>query len=275
MIYGIATDSDEEGNTYTTKVSVDAATRTITASYYDLDGKVKMDEKYTFDVDGNLIVEAYTYYADPEYNKRYEYAYDASGNLITQAHYDATGAKTFEYKYTYDNKGNNTSATCHKLDGSISYQSKCEYDANGNMTRKADYSNGALEGETKYEYDAAGKLTREADYSNGALEGETKYEYDAAGKLTRKADYYDGVLTGETKYDAAGNMISDEYINHGGIIAGYKDVFTYNNAGDLASISIFDEDGNLEEKVEYTNEQVVPFTIKDPDSVRIFDRFSL
>jgi hypothetical protein len=55
---------------------------------------------------------------------------------------------------------------------------------------------------------------------------------------------------------------------------GYE-LFTYNNAGDLASISIFDEDGNLEEKVEYTNEQVVPFTIKDPDSVRIFDRFSL
>lgn len=157
-----------------------------------------------------------------------------------------------KYVHTFDNNGNETEC--------ISYGSKNEV-----IDRISyEYNNSSLRTNTNY-YDSKDRLIHRCTYEydlNGNITSETNY--DAQEKLSGKNIYkYDGDKITESYYDVNGALLSrviiiqkdkkpievNEYFGDGSLEQ--KEVYEYNKAGNVTSISIIDNSGAEVEKLVY------------------------
>ncbi|MCM1092211.1 MAG: protein kinase, partial [Butyrivibrio sp.] len=231
---------------------------TLTSMYYNEDGTTTSSVyQYSYDADGNKLIQRYEYEKDGTLVESQEYTYDASGNELTmrwekekalyrleEATYDVAGNKLTEIvyngdgtiyertRYYYDEKGNMLSYTVYDADDKISYKGEYTYDEKNQEVTSVFYSSLftdelKLSTRQEYTYDEEGrKLTWLCIYyrNGGEIEEKTTYTYDEYGNLLT----YDGY-----DYDSRRIIESYSYIydEHGNILK--KDTYDGRNNNKL------------------------------------------
>jgi RHS repeat-associated protein len=207
---------DSHGNVLTEQDPVSGHQETWT---YNSAGQV-----LTF-TDGNNHTTTYAYDSDGRLktvtdgnNHTTTYTYDNAGNMATVT--DANGHTT---SYVYDSADRLVSETEPSGGGTTSYT----YDGDNNLLTVTDPDHNT----TTYTYNAEDEVATETSPTGGV----TTYTYDGQGNLTQVVDP-DG-HTIQYKYDADNRETTETWVNPQGGTA--IDVFTttYDNNGNVASIS--------------------------------------
>ena len=221
-----------------------------TTSYTYLGDNLKMVR----DSQGNETI--YTYDAHNRVTKvsdstgaAIELTYDASGNVSSMT--DVNGVRTF---FTYDAHGNLISSTANGMTLQYAYDAygnmtsytdakgnlfKCVYDSDSQLTVFVD----AKGNKTSYAYDAAGNLVS-ITYANGKSETFTS---DIHGNLLSWTNMRGQTMTttvnglGQTtKTYVAGKDVKFTYTLQGELATAGDMTFSYNQSGNLVSVSYAD-----------------------------------
>ena len=173
---------------YYKEESFDSKGNKIFEKYYDVDGILIGESRYTCDGNGNKTSDK-SYDGNGNLGGEERYTYDGNGNQTSDKSYDSNGNLIYEYRYTYDGNGNKTSDKYYDGNGNLGGEWRYTYDGNGNKTTSKYYnSNGNSTGEWRYTYDGNGNKTSEKSYDrNGNLTGEynSSYEYDDCGRVKK------------------------------------------------------------------------------------------
>jgi len=86
-----------------------------------------MDEKYTYDNRGNILLEV-NYDSEGELKEKIRYSYDAQGNKIQAEYYNNKEKLIKKITYTYNDKGLKTSKTEYDAQGNIMVKKTYEYE---------------------------------------------------------------------------------------------------------------------------------------------------
>ena len=207
---------------------------------------------YTYDDFGNLLTvtdpdentTTYTYDADNREATETSptdgvttYTYDLVGNLI-----ESVDPDVHTITYSYDADDRETGETWVNPEGGTPLDVvTMTYDAAGNMTGIGDDSSSYT-----YTYDADNELESEtADYSVApdVPEVTLTYTYNGVGNTTSLSDSLDGAIS--YTYDAR-NMLASEAQTGSGEDPELID-FTYDNAGNMMSLTRFSDTGGMDE----------------------------
>ena len=231
----------------TAETEYDKAGNETKHTCYKSDGSIYVQDKYTYDNVGNLIVhesisgeynskETYEYdaagdmigrreYFDDDLYRRWEYEYDAAGRVKSDTVYNADGdmcgGKVHEYEY--DEEGNVTSDVTSgfynpNMDINIRqvfYSDEYQYDKAGNMIKRISYITDDEYLMSEWEYDEKGRLLTEIEYYDDGVSIRTKdeYEYDSDGKRIKRIrmeyEKTEKEIT-EYRYDEWGNLIEEK-----------------------------------------------------------------
>lgn len=156
--------------------------------------------EYTYDENGNTLIETQSDYVNNEwvYELKYEYTYDAQGNKLTKKRFDYVNndwLKTSESKYI-----NNTEKSLYyitlKNDGSFDSKLEYKYDDNNVLSTqfKYTYANDDWAYENKYEYTFNDDLLESvvtSKYANNdwVKYSKKEYTYDTNGKILTEKRY--------------------------------------------------------------------------------------
>ncbi|MBD5453147.1 MAG: hypothetical protein HDR30_02320 [Lachnospiraceae bacterium] len=213
---------------------------------HDGDGSIYVQNKYTYDNVGNLMVyesasddhnskETYEYdeagdmirfveYFDDDLYRRTEYEYDTAGKLVGYTVYNGDGNMCGYqiHAYEYDEGGNVIKDVTYGYDtanadssmGSWHYSYECQYDKAGNMEKKISYITDDEYFMSEWEYDEKGRLLTEIEYYDDGVSIRTKdeYEYDSDGKRIKRIRTEYGETEEEITdfyYDEWGNLIEE------------------------------------------------------------------
>ena len=238
-------------------------------------------EEYSYDKQGRQI-SSKVYYDDGTVEEWVKSTYDDRGNLVSEEYLDLNG-KVYEIvQHEYNQKGKCLSSKYIQTEGNaIIYEVTYEYDKNYDLSKKVEYSYGALSATTIYTQegnvfketilDETGQLMhgKESHYNNGVIQKE--FNFNSNGEMYLKKVYFykeDGKLNliryhddtddnyeiDSYDYDENGNVISiretylnglegsTEYVTHYGY--DYQEVKVY-DVEDVLEISELEE-GNYE-----------------------------
>ena len=211
----------------------DKYNRRIEAKQYGADGnlywvencefydKVGAEEQYK-----KSITTTYYNYLGEAYQKNVT-EYDMNGNIIKEAFY-SDGELDYYYINEYDSNGRGTKTTAYSGDGKQKYCYVYERDADGRFIKEIDYDeNGNITGYMENEFDSQGRITRTVrrDPDKVAI-SITEYTFDANGNLVRFLDW-DGTDNYVTKneYDKNGNLTKITKDKNGTVL--YWEKITY------------------------------------------------
>ena len=170
------------------------------------DGDEVVEHNYTYDDDGNLILQETV---TPYNHTVIEYTYDERGFLVRNV---STYSETniFITEYVRDEEGRALQTRGLDPDGTVLYSTDYEYGDNG-LTSKETYVNGDYRTVTTYTYDELGNLLRRHTDSTD-WDSESEYTYDEEGRPTSYT-YYDGadLFTTLYTYDGEGRPLRTEY----------------------------------------------------------------
>jgi hypothetical protein len=242
---------------------------------------------YTYDVDGNQLMDSNDSNGDDNPDYTSTYTYDANSNKLTNSlDFNGDDNPDVIYNYTWDANGDNlTSGSESGLGKSTGTNT---YDVYGNLLTRSTDSNGDKKADsiTTFTYDADGnKLTESYDSNADGTPSRTSTStYDANGnQLTYSSDVnadekQDSINT--FTYDANGNKLTGSYDYNGDGISNRNQTYTYDadgnlltdnddyNADDITDMIItytYDADGNkltysYDSNADETPEQITTYT---------------
>lgn len=253
---------DEDGSkTNHREYTYDDDGNELTNYYYDEDGEINWGYEYTYDADGNILTEKV--YGEEGLESEVTYTYDADGNMLTWTQsdgdrtvytYNADGLLEKEVSYyydgepgswvtyTYDDHGNKLTQTngygADENTSTTSYTYENTYDGD-KLVEVKEYCEGELTSHSKY--DADGNQILSVSYWSGEETYRTETTYEN-GKVSKEATYSSGDLTycQENTYNANGKLTERNITYSDGETM--RQVYTYNDSGDLASMKSYDGD---------------------------------
>lgn len=222
--------------------------------------------------------------------KNYE-EFDINGHLIKDALYDPKGKLKNLVTYSYNAKGIQTSRKSQQYsdDGSVSNASETIYNSFGQPVKMLHYRKTELDRINIYSYDRKGRLIKdESTIPNDTVEyintyvynkknlliedlGITseindsgkriyhtdrkyKFKYDEKGNETEMLLCQDNnveLTTYKSIYDEKGNLIEDyTYDDTDGKLSA-KEIFTYDNNGNIIEINMYSSSGQVTIKTTY------------------------
>ena len=226
----------------------------LTKTVYEGTGDVVNESTFTYDDDGNLLVEEiltnagrYGYYhtyddngneikyvstLDDEVLSTDEYERDADGNIIVSRTIEGDGNVYSTNERTYVD---GLLTEIRYVSGDYQSSTRYTYDENGNMIRSEtvdDYGTSS----SAYIYDSEGRVVQE-EYTYGDFSNVTVYTYNEQGLRTKMegsssdGSYYEDTVV----YDEAGNPLSEVYRN-GGFTR--TDTYTYDLAAHKQTVLV-------------------------------------
>ncbi|APZ94505.1 RHS repeat-associated core domain-containing protein [Fuerstiella marisgermanici] len=187
----------------------------------------------------------------------YEWVYDSNGQLTSVTTVDGTD------DFSYDDVGQVTD-----VDSDYQSDESYSYDDNGNRTN-AGYTTGTnnqvtSDGTYNYEYDDEGNRTKKTAISGGDY---VEYEWDHANRLTTVTfKTSGGTKTKEVSYvyDAFDRRIAKDVDSNGNGTVDSGERYAYDGIGMSDIVLVFDENGDLEERLLYG--PAVDFPLASEDS---------
>ncbi|MEK7263736.1 MAG: hypothetical protein AAB071_04410 [Bacteroidota bacterium] len=238
-------------------------------------------EAIKYDTSGQRIEWA-TYYSDGTLSAKYKYRYDSKGNKSEETKYNPDNTIASKILFTYDDSNNETEAVWYFPDGGIEAKSVSHYDSAGRIYdfTKFRYDGLIIQRKT-YSYNGNGSLIEENNFKTEQLDvpktnirkrkteettsDKRTFAYDANENMIEEILYKtDGSINVKFtyKYDSTGHLsemveIQGEKSSKGIrkiTIAGVsqKTLYFYNTNGDLILAQVYNMDGSIGAKTEYT-----------------------
>lgn len=186
---------------------------------YEDDVLTREDETtFTYDVNGNLILEERDEGMDTVIDSRSAMTYDADGKLLTREDdYDADGTIDYRNVNTYDMQGRLASSmTDYDSDPEFDNINFYIFDGNGRLVyREGDWNaDGSIDSKTWHWYDADGRLVRrDEDYNaDDSVDSRQLNSFDTEGRWVLREDWPTPFTAPSSRdaatYDARGNQLT-------------------------------------------------------------------
>jgi len=175
----------------------------VESIYYDMNGKPKWKDEFTYDDDGETWTGCISYKCiDGDYNATspqwsYTNLYDNDGRIyrVEGYDYDDAGKKSsrpsWVHLYEYFEDEGKISLSSYDSDGKLQWKNIDRYNADGMIIESAHYDNdGTIKYSEKFRYDSEGNKIEWSRYdSDGSLEWTDKFKYDDNGYEVECANY--------------------------------------------------------------------------------------
>ena len=277
-LYGTRYENTTGLLTGTRVYSLEDSVCTITAYYYDLEGRVIQQRTVTHTGTCETTHTAYhfdgtvsrTLHEQGDITEHYLYTYDHAGRpkrtlytldeqptvVLTDNHYDATGKLTEKrrhngqdtIRYQYDLRGALTQLSSGDFSERLFYADSLPNGAtanyNGNIAA-IHLTNGTTTQQWQYTYDNRNRLMQSNLMKDNKKQTSEQFTYDDMGNILFLRRYNDNVLIDELDYYYNGNQLLHS-IDYAGSQDRY-DINEYNSEEEAttANVSRYDANGNL------------------------------
>ena len=161
--------------------------------------------EYDYDSEGRILTKRSTHW-DDVLHLDYEYTYDEQGNLLVETVYLPEGGHYDVLLCEYDENGNEIYREEYVYLDNLKEKIEREFDDNSNELLYKKYGDNGLEIWEEYKYDNTGRIKKTKFDSRGNIASWVEYENE------------DGNIVKETNYDANGSITSwaeFEYFSNG------------------------------------------------------------